>query len=156
MIYMSTFPGTNPLLEVSFIIPFDKVRAEHVEPAIEFLLQDARQRLEEIATEPKPRTWENTMAALDCMTERLDYAMGVVRHLEAVATYPTLRETYNKVQPLVSEFYSTIPLHEGLWGAIKSFQHRRSTPFTSTRSSTFIFRMTTAMRTTVRPAGLTL
>ncbi len=121
MVYMSTFPGTNPLLEISFVIPFDQVRAEHVEPAVEALLKDARERLEKIANEPGPRTWENTMGALDHMTEPLDYAMGVVRHLEAVATYPELRAVYNKVQPLVSEFYSTIPLHEGLWNGIKTY-----------------------------------
>ena len=41
--------------------------------------------------------------------------MGVVRHLESVATYPELRAAYNAVQPEVSAFYSGIPLNAGLW-----------------------------------------
>ncbi len=118
---MASFPGLNPLLSIQYLIPFDQVKAEHVEGAVETLLADARLRLESIAGESAPRTWENTMAALDHMTERLDYAMGIVRHLESVATYPALREVYNKVQPVVSEFYSTIPLHAGLWAAIKTY-----------------------------------
>jgi oligopeptidase A len=118
---MASVSGLNPLLSIQYLIPFDQVKAEHVEGAVETLLADARVRLESIAGESAPRTWENTMAALDHMTERLDYAMGIVRHLESVATYPALREVYNKVQPVVSEFYSTIPLHAGLWAAIKTY-----------------------------------
>jgi oligopeptidase A len=55
------------------------------------------------------------------MTEGLDYAMAVVRHLESVATTPALRAAYNAVQPKVSAFYSSIPLNEGLWKAIQRY-----------------------------------
>src|ERR1700721_2287570 len=90
---------TNPLLIPRFRIPFDQIRAEHVEPAAGELLREARVRLEAIAAEPGGRTFDNTMHALDEMTEPLDYAMGVVRHLESVATYPELRAAFNGVRP---------------------------------------------------------
>jgi oligopeptidase A len=45
----------------------------------------------------------------------------VVRHLEAVATYPELRAAYSAAQPQVSAFYSGIPLHAGLWRAVQDF-----------------------------------
>ena len=61
------------------------------------------------------------MRALDELTEPLDYAMGVVRHLESVATYPELRAAFNAVQPEVSAFYSGIPLNAGLWKSIKAY-----------------------------------
>jgi oligopeptidase A len=118
---MSSFANTNPLLEFRFQVPFDRIHAAHVEPAIQTLLQDARNRLERIASDPAPRTWANTMAALDELTERLDYAMSIVRHLESAATYPELREAYNAIQPAVSEFYASIPLHDGLWKAVKNY-----------------------------------
>jgi oligopeptidase A len=112
---------TNPLLIPRFRIPFDGIRAEHVEPAATELLGEARTRLEAIAAAPGERTFDNTMHALDDLTEPLDYAMGVVRHLESVATYPELRAAFNGVQPQVSAFYSGIPLHEGLWNSLKKF-----------------------------------
>jgi oligopeptidase A len=112
---------TNPLLIPRFRIPFDQIRAEHVQPAATELLSDARMRLEAIAAAPGERTFDNTMRALDEMTEPLDYAMGVVRHLESVATYPELRAVFNAVQPEVSAFYSGIPLNEGLWNSLKKF-----------------------------------
>ena len=61
------------------------------------------------------------MRALDLLTEPLDYAMGVVRHLESVATYPELRAAFNAVQPEVSAFYTGIPLNAGLWKGIKAY-----------------------------------
>ena len=105
----------NPLLEISFRVPFDKIEAAHVEPAMDELLADAARRLDETIASERP------LHALDVMTERLDYAMNVVRHLESVATTPALRAVFNAVQPKVSAFYSSLPLNEGLWNAIKRY-----------------------------------
>ena len=106
---------------MQFRIPFDRIRAGHVEPAVAELLAQARARLNAIAAEPGPRTYRNTMGGLDRFTEPLDYAMSVVGHLESVATYPELRAAYNAVQPEVSAFHSGIPLNHGLWQGILTF-----------------------------------
>ena len=118
---MSDTANSNPLLNLPFRIPFDQIKAEHVQPAAAELLRDARRRIDGLAADPQPRTFDNTLTALDEITEPLDEAMAVMRHLESVATYPALREAYNAVQPEVSAFYSGIPLHAGLWQAIKSY-----------------------------------
>ena len=105
----------NPLLEVQFQVPFDQIQAEHVEPAIDDLLAQAAQSVEATTAAADP------LMALDEMTEPLDYAMNVVRHLESVATTKELRAAYNAVQPKTSAFYSSIPLNEGLWNAMKRY-----------------------------------
>lgn len=105
----------NPLLEVKFQIPFDQIKAEHVEPAIDALLVQANESLEKTIAAANP------LMALDEMTEPLDYALGVVRHLESVATTPELRAAFNAVQPKTSAFYSSIPLNDRLWQAIKKY-----------------------------------
>ena len=117
-----SFPSeTNPLLEIRFRIPFDRIRAGHVEPAIEELLRDARERLESLAADARPRTFENTMLRYEAITERLEYAMAVIRHLESVATTPELRAAHNAVEPAVSAFQSGILLHAGLGKTLQSF-----------------------------------
>lgn len=118
---MPSSSDANPLLGVQFRVPFDRIRAEHVGPATTELLRQARTRLAAIAGESAPRTFDNTMRALDELTEPLDYAMAVVRHLESVATYPELRAAFNAAQPAVSAFYTGIPLDTGLWQAVKTF-----------------------------------
>ena len=111
----------NPLLEERFRIPFDQIRTEQVEPAIGELLGRAKCELDALTSVPGPRTWENTMAALDHLADPLEYAFGIVRHLESVATTPELRAAFNKVQPDVSAFFSSLPLDDALWQAVKSY-----------------------------------
>jgi oligopeptidase A len=136
MMHSST--ATNPLLSIPFLIPFDQIRAESVEPAIGALLEDARARLESLAKQPGERTFANTMSALDKLTEPLDVAMAVVRHLETVATYPELRAAFNAVQPGVSAFYAGIPLYEQLWRAIKNYAATPEAAFLSGERQRFL------------------
>ncbi len=111
----------NPLLTIAFSIPFDQVRPEHVEPGISQLLTQAKERIDSIVADPSPRTFENTMLALEKSTENLDYALSVVRHLEGVATSPELRAAWNAVEPDTSAFYSLIPLNAGLWKQLQAY-----------------------------------
>lgn len=110
----------NPLLEERFPIEFDSIKAEHVEPAIAALLEQMRQRLQDLGGERTPRTYGDVLIGLDEMTAPLDFAMAVVRHLESVVTTPELRAAHNAVQGPVSAFYTSIPLDENLWAAIKA------------------------------------
>src|SRR5947207_12196346 len=105
----------NLLLDIRFRVPFDQIDAAHVEPAIDELLADGARSLDATARSERP------LHELDHMTERLDYALGVVRHLETVATTPALRAAYNAVQPKTSAFNSSIPLNEPLWHAIQRY-----------------------------------
>src|SRR5687768_1102298 len=110
----------NPLLTVSFDIPFDHLKAEHVEPAIQQLLSQSEAALD--AIERAPRTYADTLGALETATEQLDLAMNIVEHLEGVATTPELREAYNAVLPAVSSFASSVSLREGLYRALVEFE----------------------------------
>src|SRR5205085_702740 len=92
----------NPLLSEEFRVPFDRIGAAHIQPAIGELLAGARARLAALAAAPGPCTFDNTMHTLDQFTEPLDFAMSVIKHLEAVATTPELRAALNAVQPEVS------------------------------------------------------
>jgi oligopeptidase A len=118
---MQTSIETNPLLAPSFRIAFDQIRAADVEPAIASLLKQARAAQRAIGGETAERTFANTMEPLDNLTEHLDFAMAVVKHLESVATSPELRAALNAVQPPVSAFYAGIPLDGRLWQAVKTY-----------------------------------
>ncbi len=141
----------NPLLNIQFEIPFDRIEPAHVEPAIEQLLKESADNLEALAADSAPRTFANTMLAMEKVTEKLDYAMSVVRHLEGVRTTPELRAAYNAVEPPVSEFYSRIPLHEGLWKQLLAFcQDGRSAGAYRVRGGGFLPKRWTAFAATAR------
>jgi oligopeptidase A len=113
--------NTNPLLVLSFEIPFDRILASHIEPAISRLIADARDRLEVIEGVRGERNYDNTAGALDRATEQLEVAMTVVAHLEAVANTPELRAAHNAVRPEVNAFYASIPMRPKLWEALKAY-----------------------------------
>jgi oligopeptidase A len=109
----------NPLLlqpGESLEVPFDRIAAEHVQPAIQELIARSEAALD--AIEKAPRTYADTLGALELATERLELSMGIVEHLESVATTPALREAYNAVLPSVSAFWSGISLRDGLYRAL--------------------------------------
>ena len=86
------------------------------------LIVEAEARLAQFGVEAGiPRTYENTLERLDKLTEPLDLAMGIVRHLEGVATTAPLREAYNRVEPLAAAFYARLPLDEGIWTALQAY-----------------------------------
>ncbi|HMJ10911.1 MAG TPA: M3 family metallopeptidase [Polyangiaceae bacterium] len=118
---MSPAASDNPLLSADFVVPFDRIRADHVEPAMATLLDQARAALDAIEGDRAPRTYENTLATLEASTSQLDVAMTIVSHLEGVASTPELRAAYNAVKPGVHGFYASIPLRTGLWNALKEY-----------------------------------
>jgi len=111
----------NPLLSIAFHIPFDRIRAEHVEPGIRELISQSQSSVDQIVHDEAPRSFDNTMLALEKTTDNLDYALGLVRHLESVSTTPELRAAWNVVEPEASAFYSQIPLNEGLWKQLQRY-----------------------------------
>ncbi len=114
-------PVVNPLTAIRFDVPFETIRAEHVEPAIDQLIAEAQASLDSLIASRETPSYANTLAALEALGEKLGYAMGVVGHLESVATYPELRAAFNKVQPKVSAFFSSIPINEGVWTRVRAF-----------------------------------
>lgn len=117
---MST-SSENPLLHLKTLVPFDRIRGEHVEPAVQALIAQANERRAAFETSEPPRTFANTMSALERITEDLELAIGVIAHLESVATTPELRAAYAAVQSPVSELFTSITLSEGVWRVLREF-----------------------------------
>ena len=111
----------NPLIQLGFEIPFDQIEAAHVEPAIDTLLAESSAAIDSIVANEEPRTYANTLGALEAATEMLERASTVVGHLESVATNEALREAYNVTHPKVSAFWSDLAMNDGLYDAVRAF-----------------------------------
>lgn len=117
----------NPLLGLDAegavdAIAFDRIDASHVAPAVEQLLAHARAAVEAIAANVgEPPTYDSTLGALERATLALERASLVCEHLESAATTPPFRATWNETQPKLAEFWSSVPLHAGLFKAISAF-----------------------------------
>lgn len=95
---------------------------EKVKPEIMHVLQEAQQKLKEIEDQDKKGlTYESTLLALEAATEGVENAWGKVGHLDSVCNSAELREVYNEMLPVVSEFFTKIFLNAKLWSVVKSF-----------------------------------
>ncbi|HEX8243714.1 MAG TPA: M3 family metallopeptidase [Longimicrobium sp.] len=112
---------TNPLLWRELPIPFGRIAPEHVAPAIRHALAEAERELEELIAWPGERTYENTLARLDEIGERLGRVIRPVSHLTGVVSSPELRAAYEEVLPEFSAFYARLPLDPRLWQVVREY-----------------------------------
>ena len=110
----------NPLLDFTGLPLFDRIRPEHVEPAIKELLAQADAALETVTQPSFAADWLGISKVLDTATEKLGRAWGAVSHLQAVADTPELRAAYNAQLPLVTEFWTRLGANEALYAKYKA------------------------------------
>ena len=88
----------NPLYRRPGLPDFDRIKPEHVVPAVEALVAEAEAALGELEAHIEP-TWKSAIEAADAIDRPLDDAWSPVRHLMAVKNSPELREAYEAMQP---------------------------------------------------------
>jgi oligopeptidase A len=113
----------NPLLQGAGLPPFDRIRPEHVQPAIHALLDENRALLARLIQPQTPATWEDFVAPLEAGMERLGWAWGIVGHLHAVQDVPAWREAYNAMLPEVTRFYSELGQNLALFEKYKAIRN---------------------------------
>ena len=95
----------NPLLDFEGLPRFREILPEHVGPAVDALLAEARTTIENVAGNAGTPTWESFVEPLAATHDRLDRAWGQVGHLNAVVNTVALREAYNTNLPKVTTFH---------------------------------------------------
>ncbi|MFG6668774.1 oligopeptidase A [Halomonas sp. HNIBRBA4712] len=114
----------NPLLETHELPPFADIRAEHIVPAVDTLLEESRQAIESLVDRAghTPPTWANFAAPLEEVNDRLSRAWSPVSQLNSTMNSPELREAYEACIEKLSAFGTWVGQHEGLfhaWQALK-------------------------------------
>jgi oligopeptidase A len=109
----------NPLLDFSGLPRFGDFKPEHVSPAVDTLLAENRGLVERLAAPDVAPTWADFVEPMEDANERLGRAWGQVGHLNAVMNSPELREVYNANLPKITQYYTEISQHQGLFGKFK-------------------------------------
>ena len=111
---------SNPLLDLCGLPRFDAIRPEHISPAIDELVAQARATAEEVATDSRDATWATVVAPLDDALDRIERAWGAVHHLNAVVSTPALRDAYHANLPKITAFYTDQAQDERLYARYKA------------------------------------
>lgn len=112
----------NPLLDFTGLPRFAEIRPEHISPAIEQLLAEARHTVAQLTAHVDSPNWENFVDPLTDATERLSRAWGMVGHLNAVVNTPELRDAYNANIAPISAFWTELGQNLALLGQFKAVE----------------------------------
>ncbi|KDD79506.1 oligopeptidase A [Glaesserella parasuis] len=105
---------SNPLLNNTGLPKFSQIQPEHVVPAIEQLIQQCRDTIEQVSQINTP-TWENFYLPQAITGDKLSRAWSPVGHLNSVKNSSELREAYQACLPMLSEYSTWVGQHQGLY-----------------------------------------
>ena len=112
----------NPLLDFTGLPRFADFKPEHVAPAIDQLLSEARAAMHHAAAPETALHWDSFVAPLEDANERLSRAWGQVAHLHAVMDSPPLREAYNANLPKITQYYTELGQNEALFAKYRQLR----------------------------------
>lgn len=112
----------NPLLQDSELPVFSQIKPEHVQPAIEQLLADARAVIDHQLQSSAEFNWDNLVEPIDAAEDRLHKAWSPVSHMNSVVNHDALRDAYNACLEKLSEYATETGQNRELYEAYHSIQ----------------------------------
>jgi len=124
-------PAQNPLFTASTLPfqapPFDKLKDADYQPAIEEGMRQHLAEIREIADNPEPPTFENTIEAMERSGELLTRSANVFFMLTGANTNETLQAVEEALAPKLAEHSSAIYLDPALFARVKTIYDQRAT-----------------------------
>ena len=111
---------TNPLLTLRGLPPFTAIQPQHVEPAIDEVLNDNRVAIARLLDGGQVHTWSNLVEPLEELADRLRRAWSPVGHMNSVVNSPELRTAYNACLPKLSDYATELGQNEDLYQAYQA------------------------------------
>ena len=125
----NTDVSANPLLTESKLPyqlpPFDKIKDEHFQPALEKGIADEEKEADTIAKQTAKPTFENTIVALEKSGQLLSRARRVFSNFGACNTNPTIQKLEKELAPKFSAHADAIHLNGALFARIQALYDAR-------------------------------
>ena len=121
---------TNPLLQkwtgpYGGVPAFDKVKVEHFKPALETGMKENLAEIDAIANNPRPATFENTIAQMERAGSTLERVSAIYSTLSGTMSTPELRAVEREMGPKLAAFSDTISQNEKLFKRIEAIYNKR-------------------------------
>jgi peptidyl-dipeptidase Dcp len=122
-------PSDNPFFkpyQTPFNVPpFNLIKTVHFLPAIQEGIKRQQAEIEAIIHNPKPPTFDNTLAALDLSGIFLSEVNAVFFALQSAETNPELQTLARKTTPLLAAHNDNINLNQKLFERVKAVYDQR-------------------------------
>ena len=110
----------NPLLDHAALPAFSKISPEHVEPALDTVLQQAKQTVVDLLSTLETPSWQTLVIPMEELDASIHQVWSPVSHLNSVMNSDALRLAYNACLPKLSEFGTELGQNEDLYKAYKA------------------------------------
>ncbi|MFW5426310.1 MAG: oligopeptidase A [Methylophagaceae bacterium] len=110
----------NPLLQKNRLPPFSDIEPENIEPALEYVLENAKQTVDSLLGDIQQATWQNLVLPMEALDATIDHVWSPVSHLNSVMNSDALRNAYNACLPKLSQFGTELGQNEDLYKAYKT------------------------------------
>ena len=118
-------PLVNPRPLPFGAVPYDDIKPEHFEPAVQWALAEARKRIQAIVDSNDPPGFQNTIHALAFADEELSRIMSPIGNIKNVASTRDVQKEYSKLVPLMSAFSTEVILNADLFKKIEDVYEQR-------------------------------
>ncbi len=120
----------NPFLNEKYntpfeVPPFDKIKAAHYMPAFLKGMEEQKNAIKKIISNPEPPTFENTIKALEYSDELLSKVSGVFYALNSAHTNDTMQAINKEIAPLMARHRDDISMDDSLFQRIKLVYENR-------------------------------
>jgi len=105
--------------------PFDKIKDEDYQPAIEAGMSQELTEIQSIADNPAPPTFENTLVAMEKSGELLDRASNAFDGVVGANTNPALEKVQADEAPKLAAFRDAIYLNAKLFARVSTIYNQR-------------------------------
>jgi len=112
---------SNVLLENHELPQFSAIDSAQIEPAVDQLLAENRQQIAALVAQGDAADWDQLVAPLDELNDRLAKAWSPVSHMNAVVNSDELRDAYNACLPKLSQYWTELGQNESLYKAYQAF-----------------------------------
>ncbi len=124
-----TTADTNPLLAPWSgnlgLPPFSRVEPEHFRPAFDAAMAAHDRAVADIAGNPEPPTFDNTIRALELSDVDLDRVSATFHHLCGADTNDALQATEREMAPLLARHANAILLNAALFARVDALWRER-------------------------------
>ena len=114
---------TNPFLTdwttKNGAVPYDIIKLEHFKPAIDHYLKLAYEKIESIKANTETSNFDNTILAIEGITEDLDMPVSVYFNLVGVESDSAFKDLANEISPLLAQLSNAITADSTLFEKVK-------------------------------------
>ncbi len=110
---------TNPLLANTRFPLFEEIKAEHILPALEQVLEKNRSKIQ-ILSEQDDHSWQGFAEPLETLGEEIEHLWSPVSHLNSVKDSDALRSAIENALPQLSSYSTEVGQNDALFEKFKA------------------------------------